>query len=66
MVPGFMRNSTPHGLGGKMLFSRCEAREVKSPHNTLFKGFGNLYKTKNLLGVIYKYKIYMHTNLLRS
>ena len=49
-----------------MLFSRCEAREVESPHDTLFKGFGNLYKTKNLLGVIYKYKIYMHTNLLRS
>ena len=26
-----------------MLFSTSEGREVKPPHNTLFKGFGNLW-----------------------
>ena len=31
-----------------MLFSRSEGCEVEPPHDTLFKGFGNLYKTRIL------------------
>ena len=28
-----------------MLFSRSKGREVEPPHDTLFKGFGNLYSS---------------------